>query len=214
MVVRALVLALLPLALALGAVGQPRGGGWGGFVPHGGGLGGIPPLAGPLPGLGGIPPLAGPLPGTGVRPFCGPRFGFRRGFGDLGLGYLGYADFGGPYLAEEGAQPQVIVVREVRDHAPAPPAPMQPKLIEVPASGEKARPQPSLPSVLVWRNGQREEVKQYVISGPFLYDYTKPRGVRRISLDDLDLDASERANLERGVKFLIPASPSEVTVRF
>ena len=48
----------------------------------------------------------------------------------------------------------------------------------------------TLPTVLVWRSGRREEVKQYAISGSFLYDYTKPRASRRISLDELDLDAT------------------------
>jgi len=91
---------------------------------------------------------------------------------------------------------------------------VEPKLIEVPAAVEKTPRQPSLPTVLVWRNGQREEVQEYAISGAFLYDYSKPRASRRISLDDLDLEATERANQQRGVQFLIPASPSEVTVRF
>ena len=84
----------------------------------------------------------------------------------------------------------------------------------MPAWVEKVWPQPTPPTVLVWRSGQHEEVREYAISGAFLYDYSKPRASRRISLDDLDLDATERANQQRGVPFLIPASPSEVTVRF
>ena len=181
------------LALGLGAAGQVRGGG-----------------------LGGIPPLSRGLPATGVRSlgrgfFSGSRFAHRRSFWP---GYaIGYADFGEPYV-EEAPQPQVIVLREERDYAPAPASVVQPKLIELPASADKARPEAAPPTVLVWRNGQRDEVRQYAVIGSFLYDYTRPRAARRIALDDLDLDASEHANQQRGVQFLIPASPSEVTVRF
>jgi hypothetical protein len=96
----------------------------------------------------------------------------------------------------------------------APPAVMQPKLVELPETVRKTPAQPSLPTVLVWRNGEREEIQQYTIAGAFLYDYSKPRASRKIPLDDLDLDATERANQQRGVQVLIPSSPSEVTVRF
>lgn len=179
------------LALGLGAAAQPRGGG-----------------------RGGIPPLAPGLPRAGVRPigrgfFPRARFGYRRGFWPW-YG-VGYADFEEPYF-EEPPRPQVNVADEERDHTPA--SVMQPKLIELPASVEKTPPRPALPTVLVWRNGQREEVKEYAIAGSFLYDYTKPRASRRIPLDDLDLDATASANQQRGVQFLIPAGPSEVTVRF
>jgi len=164
--------------------------------------------------FGTLPPLTGGLPGTGIRPlgrgFSRGRFGFREGFWPW-YGW-GYADFDEPYL-EEGRQPPVVVLREEPQARPAAHV-VEPKLIEVPAAVEKTPRQPSLPTVLVWRNGQREEVQEYAISGAFLYDYSKPRASRRISLDDLDLEATERANQQRGVQFLIPASPSEVTVRF
>ena len=126
---------------------------------------------------------------------------------------MAYADFPEFYIAE-ASQPQVVVLREEREQTPAAISVVQPKLIELPASSEKPRPQVALPTVLVWRSGQREEVKQYAVNGSFLYDYTRPRAARRISLDDLDLGATEFANQQRGVQFLIPASPSEVTVRF
>jgi hypothetical protein len=119
-----------------------------------------------------------------------------------------------PY-AEEDPQPQFIVIREEREQAPTPPPVVQPKLIEIPASAQgKSNPEPTVPTVLVLRNGQQEEVKRYSVIGQFLYDYTKPPSPRRIALDDLDLDATDRANQQRGVRFLVPTSPSEVTVRF
>ena len=165
--------------------------------------------------FGTLPPLSGGLPGTGIRPFgrgfSRERFGFREGFWPW-YGW-GYGDFDEPYL-EESPRPPVILLRDDAQARSAPAHVVEPKLIEVPATVEKTPRQPSLPTVLVWRNGQREEVKEYAISGAFLYDYSKPRASRRISLDELDLEATERANQQRGVQFLIPASPTEVTVRF
>jgi hypothetical protein len=185
------------LLLGLGAAGQARG--------MGTGLGGVPPLAGGLPGTG-APRLSGGF-------FPPARFA-RRHFG-LGLGgFWGYAGLVEPY-AEEGPQPQFIVIREEREQAPTPPAVVQPKLIEIPVSAQgKSKPEPTEPTVLVLRNGQQEEVKRYSVVGQFLYDYTNPPGPRRISLSDLDLEATERANSQHGVQFLLPASPSQVTVHF
>jgi len=201
-----LLISASTLALVVCPVAQARGGGVarGGF--GGIGRGGAR--------FGGIPPLAGGLPGARVRLVGrgfshGSRFDRRQGYG---LGYWGYGDYVEPYV--EDPQAQVIVLRDEQASKPAPAHVVEPKLIEVPGSVEKTRPQPTLPTVLVWRSGQREEVREYAISGAFLYDYSKPRASRRISLDDLDLDATERANQQRGVPFLIPASPSEVTVRF
>jgi len=188
------------LALAVGAAGQARG--------RGTGLGGLPPLAGALPGTG--------APGSrtfGRGVFRGGRFAHARTFFGGYAPYGLYPDFVDPY-PEGVAQPQVVVIRDEREQAMPPALPVQPKLIELPASSEKPQRQATLPTVLVWRNGQREEVKQYAVIGPFLYDYSKPPTPRRISLNDLDLDATRRTNDERGVQFLIPTSPSEVTIRF
>lgn len=152
------------------------------------------------------------LPGTGIG--LAGRPGGRLGYGrNIWPWYgVGYADLSEPYY-EEAPQPPPVFVPPV-DERVAPAAVMQPKLIELPAVVQKTPSQPSLPTVLLWRNGQRDEINQYTISGGFLYDYSKPRALRKIPLDDLDLDATERANQQRGVQFLIPASPSEVTVRF
>jgi len=203
-----LLLSASLLALVVCPVAQARGGGVGrgGFA--GIGRGGAR--------FGTLPPLTGGLPGARVRLVGrgfshGSRFEHRQGYG-LGYGYWGYGDYGEPYV--EDRQAQVIVLRDEQVSKPAPAHVVEPKLIEVPGSVEKARPQPTLPTVLVWRSGQREDVREYAISGAFLYDYSKPRASRRIPLDDLDLEATERANHERGVQFLIPASPGEVTVRF
>lgn len=207
MVVRTLLaISASLLALAVCLPCQARGGFGGGVGIHGGGLGRIPPL-------GNIPPLVGGLPGTGFRPF---GRGFSRGRFRYGEGFWpwwGYAYLDDGTYMEQGSQPPVVIFRDEPQARPAPAHVVEPKLIEVPGSVEKAR-QLTPPTVLVLRNGQREEVKEYAISGQYLYDYSKPRASRRIALDDLDLEATERANQQRGVQFLIPANPNEVTVRF
>ena len=164
---------------------------------------------------GGTPGMVTARPGTGGpridRGFF-PRHRFGRRF-VFGPGYLGYSDFFEPY-AEETMQPQVVVLHEEVEHDSKVASLIQPKLIELPTSDAHARPQSNQPAFLVWRNGQQEEVTHYAIIGSLLYDFAKPRAWRIIPLADLDLDATQRVNQQRGVELLIPAGADEVTVRF
>jgi hypothetical protein len=59
------------------------------------------------------------------------------------------------------------------------------------------------PTVLVFRNGHTEEVKNYAIVGDTLFDFTSDHR-RRISLYDLDLPATQKKNDDRGVDFRLP----------
>jgi hypothetical protein len=61
----------------------------------------------------------------------------------------------------------------------------------------------SKPTTLVYRNGHTEQVKNYAIVGDTLFDFTAD-GRRRISLYDLDLQATQRVNDEQGVDFRLP----------
>jgi hypothetical protein len=61
------------------------------------------------------------------------------------------------------------------------------------------------PTVLVFRNGHTEEVKNYAIVGDTLFDFSGDHR-RRVSLYDLDLPATQRKNDERGVDFRLPVS--------
>jgi len=73
------------------------------------------------------------------------------------------------------------------------------------------------PAVLVFRDGHREEVLNYVIAGGLLYtrdDYWQSGSWRRdIQLSALDLPATLRANQDHGVKFVLPSGPNEVVTR-
>ncbi len=88
------------------------------------------------------------------------------------------------------------------------------------ASGRKGAVQPPRelpPAILVFHDGRREEVSDYTIMSGTIYskaDYwTTGSWSRKIQIADLDVPATLRLNQQRGVKFVLPASPNEVVVR-
>ncbi len=88
------------------------------------------------------------------------------------------------------------------------------------APGRKAAvqtPRQLPPAVLVFQDGRKEEVSEYTIMSGTIYskaDYwTTGSWTRKIQIADLDVPATLRLNQERGVKFVLPASPNEVVVR-
>ena len=64
------------------------------------------------------------------------------------------------------------------------------------------------PTVLVFRDQHREETKNYAIVAQTLWRFDAQR-TEKISLANLDLPATEKANEQRGVTFRIPGSNSE-----
>ena len=97
--------------------------------------------------------------------------------------------------------------------------------VSSPAAGRSApgskravqTPREHPPAVLVFHDGRREEVSEYTIMSGMIYsraDYwTTGSWTRKIQIADLDVPATLRLNQERGVKFVLPASPNEVVVR-
>jgi hypothetical protein len=73
------------------------------------------------------------------------------------------------------------------------------------------------PAVLVFHDGSQEEVSEYTIMSGTIYskaDYwTTGSWTRKIQIADLDVPATLKLNQERGVKFVLPASPNEVVIR-
>ncbi len=59
------------------------------------------------------------------------------------------------------------------------------------------------PTVLVFRDGHRQEVANYAIMGSTLFVLSGPRS--RIPVAELDVPATERENQSRGVDFHVPA---------
>jgi hypothetical protein len=66
---------------------------------------------------------------------------------------------------------------------------------------------PGEPSVLVFRDGHRQEVTNYAIMGDNVYVFDKVH--KKIALADLDVPATIKANDDRGLEFKVPASPTQ-----
>jgi hypothetical protein len=80
------------------------------------------------------------------------------------------------------------------------------------------QPAPELPpAVLVFHDGRREEVSEYSIISGTIYskaDYwTTGSWTRKIQIADLDVPTTLKVNQERGVKFILPASPNQIVIR-
>ena len=166
------------------------------------------------------------------RPGFGHRhFGNRVFFGSVSPGYLGYYDY--PYYSgdfygtpddyptydyysssgysaqndvvqqQQAAQQQdidrledeVARLREQREseqdsgQAPAPPA--------------ESRSMVSTPTLLVFRDKHTQEVQNYAIVGGTLWIFSEQRATK-LPLSWLDLDATTKANDDRGVDFQVP----------
>jgi hypothetical protein len=67
------------------------------------------------------------------------------------------------------------------------------------ASSEQSRQ----PTVLIFKDGHQLDLGNYAIIGAFLFDLT-PGHPRRIALADLDLEATQRRNDDRGISFQLP----------
>lgn len=86
------------------------------------------------------------------------------------------------------------------------------------ASQAAAQAPPDLvPAVLVYRDGHREQVLDYVIESGTLYargDYYRDGyWTKNIRLASLDIPATLKANEQTGVRFVLPSSPNEVVTR-
>lgn len=81
--------------------------------------------------------------------------------------------------------------------APAPPKPASPAV----ALPEPAKPLPA--TVLIFRDGHKLEIQNYAITGATLYNLSDS-APHQVSLDDLDLAATKKANSDRGIPFRLP----------
>lgn len=77
---------------------------------------------------------------------------------------------------------------------------------ERPESGPVAPDPPHAPTLLVFKDGHQLEVGNYAIVGPTLFDLT-PGHSRKVPLSDLNLEATQKQNDDRGVIFQLPAMP-------
>jgi hypothetical protein len=84
------------------------------------------------------------------------------------------------------------------------------------ASAEPAPPELT-PVVLVYRDGHREQIREYSIANGMIYargDYwSDGYWSKKIQLTALDLPATAKASQELGSRFVLPASPNEVILQ-
>jgi hypothetical protein len=115
-----------------------------------------------------------------------------------------YVRFGGrPQSAERGvnAAPDYAETQASNSHS----IPQHPAQAELP------------PTVLIFRDGHREQVPEYAIVGSTLYasaDYWQSgHWTKNIQLSALNIPATVTANHDNGVNFTLPSAPNEVVTR-
>ena len=106
-------------------------------------------------------------------------------------------------MAEQPPRPYVQGPPPEAQYYPPPRPPMAPPIPAAPTPEVK----PSDPTVLVFRNGHKQEVTNYAIMGDTLYVFDEGR--KKIALADLDLPATVKANDDRGTEFRVPPSPAK-----
>ena len=132
-----------------------------------------------------------------------------------------YVRYGGAARPSETDETRPGPVREPRA-ASEPRATSAP--VRFPARQKDAvSPAQLAPTVLIYRNGHREEIPDYAIVGRTLYarndsahgdDNDQPAyGMRSIQVSALDIQATVEANRENGVNFVLPSGPNEVVTR-
>ncbi len=103
-----------------------------------------------------------------------------------------------PMASYGGVQPGASTPIEVHVTQEAAPSPA-PAAATVPAPPEPEQE----PTVLVFRDGHRLQIRNYAIVGNEIVNFSGS-GPRRIALADLDLDATRKLNDDRGVEFRLP----------
>jgi hypothetical protein len=106
---------------------------------------------------------------------------------------------GGPTVFDRRGSGANSYIPGVRDVSPA--HSMQSSNDDPPSDPPAAQE----PTVLVFKDGHKLELGNYAIVGSTLFDLT-PGHPRKIALADLDLEATRKANDDRGVVFDLPPS--------
>jgi hypothetical protein len=112
--------------------------------------------------------------------------------------YAGY-----PYPPAYGGNPYGAPYPNPSAYAPPPSPPAQQSVPAAQSSGRAPQPEPvSEPTVLVFRDGHKQEVDNYAIMGSTLFVLSGRRA--RIPIAELDVPETIRQNQNRGLDFRIP----------
>jgi len=147
-------------------------------------------------------------------PFFCQQFFFRNRFLFAQPVFLPYPVYTAPYYPVAEQTPSTVAyqggdlsrqVERLTDEVE--------RLREEQASREQERqaalqPRPSVedkaaPTILVFRDGRRSEVKNFAIVGQTLWVFTEQRA-RKIPVSDLNVEATKEVNAGRGVDFRLP----------
>lgn len=154
--------------------------------------------------------------GSNGGPHHRPRYP-QNGVGYYGYPYYGYYGYGydSPYY-DNGASAEnyasedeynggpTMFDRRGPGYVPRPPEPERLAEENSSAAAPEGEPEPSTPTVLVFKDGHQLEVENYAIVGVTLYDLTEGHR-RKVALADLDLTATLKENDDRGIDFHLPA---------
>jgi hypothetical protein len=76
------------------------------------------------------------------------------------------------------------------------------------ADRPQALPEPAQPdTVLVFKDGHKQQVSNYAIVGASLFDLSSGRR-QKIAISDLDVAATQKANEDQGIEFKLPTLPT------
>jgi len=106
---------------------------------------------------------------------------------------------GGPPILDRRASGAASRIPQVKDV----PRPHDDQNVEEPVADPEP---PQEPTLLIFKDGRKLELRNYAIIGATLFDLTLGHP-RRIALADLDLEATRKQNDDRGVKFQLPPPP-------
>jgi hypothetical protein len=67
----------------------------------------------------------------------------------------------------------------------------------------QSKPEPHEPTVLMFRDQHKQEVENYAIVGQTIWIFNEQRATK-VPLSSLDVDATSKANYERGLEFRVP----------
>jgi len=168
--------------------------------------------------------------GTGFRHFRSGGFGYPLFYSDYGPESPPAAP--APVVIEKRAfqpdpKPQPILIEWQGDrfvrYGGAQPGAQSPDYAQVASLSPPAKVGQSEvahelpPATLIYRDGHREQVTDYVITRGVLYARNdNPQNgspLRNIQLSSLDLSATLKANQNASAKFVLPSGPNEVVTR-
>ncbi len=128
-----------------------------------------------------------------------------------GYDYMGGPDlYSGPPIGPNDPLFHIVAEQPPGRYPYGEPDPAQvPPIQAQPAPEQASIPdaKPNEPSVLVFRDGHKQEVSNYAIMGQTVYVFDKR--TQKIALADLDVSATVAANDDRGLEFKIPPQKSQ-----